>query len=159
MTQRSNSVRTSQIVADDRVKDAVQRLLYSAVHVEKRFTAGQIATESGVSKGSIDAYLSIRPEAQRQPSLAAALSIAVVLGERAVNSILALIGYGGAHPLDEPHKPNLATITAHLISGVSVIANAAADLQIDHHEEEPVREAADMIIAEVLPFSSSARAS
>lgn len=153
------SVRRTPIVGDDRAKDVLQRLLHVAVHVEKRFTVDQLAEAAGLSTPAVSSYLSRREDAQRQASLGSALSIAVVLGERAVNQILALIGYGGAEPLDE------ASADCPLQSGIasmqqlSVFLTAAADGRIDHVEEEGATRAADIIIAELLPFSSTGRAS
>jgi tellurite resistance protein len=45
-------------------------------------------------------------------------------------------------------------MTAAAMQHLSVIATAAADGRIDHVERPAVREAADMLIATVLPVSS-----
>jgi hypothetical protein len=89
----------------------------------------------------------------REPSLSTALSIATVLGTEAVNAILANIGYA-ARPLDEAEDACPMVMTAAAMQHLSVIATAAADGRIDHVERPAVREAADMLIATVLPVSS-----
>ena len=153
------SARTQPLVSDDRVKQTMQRLLYAAVHVEKRFSAVQIAQEAGVSYNTVSSYMTLREDAQRQPSLGAALSIAVVLGERGVNTILALIGYGGATPLDEVDAPRPSVAVADALSRLAVLASASAENgRIDPSHEGMCRDAADIIITDILPFSSAGRA-
>ena len=93
----------------------------------------------------------------KEPPLSVALSLAVVLGEGAINSIMSLIGYV-ARPLDEPGDLCVNSLVATGLQHFSTIATAAADGRIDHTEAPLCREAADMIIATVMPLSSAAGA-
>ncbi|WP_390549831.1 hypothetical protein [Qipengyuania sp. MTN3-11] len=94
----------------------------------------------------------------KEPSLSNALSIACVLGARAINGVLSIIGYGGAKPLDEADEVNPNLIIASLLPHVSTIALAAADGRIDHIEKPGCTTAADQIIATVMPLSSAGAA-
>lgn len=155
---RNASVPRSPLVSDDRAKETMQRLLHVAVHVDRRFTVDQIAEAAGLTTSAVSSYLSSRPEAQRQASFGAAMSIALVLGERAVNQMLALIGYGGAAPLDELQEDCPLGSAVVAAQGVASFLAMAADGRIDHNEAPGARAAVDMVIAELTPWSSSARA-
>lgn len=93
----------------------------------------------------------------KEPSLSNALSVGVVIGPRALNPILALIGYA-ARPLEDADAVQPMQIAADAMKHLSVIASAAADGRIDHIEEPACRDAADQIIATVLPLASAGRA-
>ncbi|UIJ43702.1 hypothetical protein LZK98_11435 [Sphingomonas cannabina] len=156
MTPRENSVQSEPIVSDTKVRDALRRELDRAINIERTFTRAQLALESGVNVYTIDAILSRDPAKQRRVALADALSIASVLGERAVSAVLSLIGYV-ARPVDEPDDLEPARIVADGLAEFAVIASAAADGRIDHIERPKCRDAADHIIATVLPLSSHGR--
>ncbi|QHL91246.1 hypothetical protein GVO57_11025 [Sphingomonas changnyeongensis] len=138
--------------------ETVRALLQTAILIERKFTAEQVAHLSGLKLRAIRSYMANDPAEIRETPLSSALSIAVVLGGKAVNSILALIGYGGATPLDEPDEISPGVIVAQLIEHTAPIAQAAADGRIDHVERPITRAAADKIIAAVLPLSSMADA-
>lgn len=146
------------IVSRDRVTGLLRSLLHARVIVERSMSVETIATLSGVKARAIRSYMASDPAELREPPLHAALSIAVVLGKGAVNAILSLIGYGGAHPLDEPDDCAPGVIVAELVENTSVIARAAADGRFDHTEKPTTKKAADAIIAVVLPISSMADA-
>lgn len=148
----------SGIVSRDRVTSTLRTLLRSRVDIERTMTAEHISQLSGVKIRAVRSYMANDPAELRQPPLSAALSIAVVLGPTAVNAILALIGYGGATPLDEPDEMAPGLIVAELVEQTSVIARAAADGRIDHTEQPMTRKAADAAIAALLPLSSMADA-
>ena len=75
------------------------------------------------------------------------MSIASVLGQSAVNAILALIGYGGAEPLEEPEGAAPGLIVAELIDASAIVARAAADGRFDHTEKPLVRAARARLVA------------
>ena len=158
MNSAKDSARRSPIVSDDRVKETLQRMLHLCVHVERRMTVGQIAEQAGLSNNCVSAYLSVRPEAQRQASLGNALSIAVVLGEKAVNQVLALIGYGGATPLEESDAADPLECAVHAMQALGEFCQCTAGHSIEHTKVERAAHAADTIIAEILPFSSAGHA-
>lgn len=151
----NKSVQESPIVSHDCARDAIRRQLNTAINIERRFTAEQLATESGVSLSAIRSYM--RNEGAKEPCLANALSIAVVIGPRAVSAIMALIGYSAA-PLDEPEAIQPMQILSDALNHLSIIGQAAADNRIDHVEKPRTTEAADMLIATVLPLSSAGAA-
>lgn len=144
------AVDKSSVVGQDIVCERVQSILRVAA---LRHTDASLGELSGVPSRTIKSY---RVEG-REPSLSNALSLAVVLGPRAVNSILSLIQYA-ARPLEDasgaiPPAQIIASVLPHL----SVIATAAADGRVDHTEEPACQAAADAIIAAVLPLSSAWR--
>jgi hypothetical protein len=113
------------------------------------YSDAQLETLSGIPARAIKSY---RVEG-REPSLHAALSLAVVIGSPAVNAILALIGYS-AHPLDEAGDCDPRQIVADGLRHFTVIAEAAADGRIDHTERPACQQAADKLIEAVMPLSS-----
>ena len=151
----NKSVQSAAIVSHDRITDVMRRLLRTAIVVERRFTAEQLANDSGVSLSAIRSYM--RNDDPKEPSLSNALSIAVVLGQRAVNAILNVIGYS-AKPHEDPDALLPMQIVADAFGHFNVIVNAAADNRIDHIEEPATTAAADMLIATVLPLSSAGKA-
>jgi hypothetical protein len=153
----NKSAEQSPIVSRNRVIETVRRELHIAVNIERRFTVEQISIASGVPVRTIRTYMANDEGEAREPCLSNALSIVCVLGARAVNSMLALIGYSGS-ALDEPEALQPMKLVADAISHLSVIGNAAADNRIDHHEEPETTRAADMLIATVLPLSSAGKA-
>lgn len=152
MTQCNNAVPDSGIVSPDRVRLVVQGLLRAAQ--AGGWTDDALETASGVKARTIKGY---RVDG-KEPSLSNALSLGVVLGGAALNPILALIGYV-ARPMDEADDLCVRTITADAMGHLAIIAKAAADGRIDHTEEQEVMNAADGIIATVLPLARAGRAS
>jgi hypothetical protein len=146
------AVPDAAIAGRNRVCFIVQGLLRSAQ--QSGWTDETLHAASGVPARTIKSY---RVEG-KEPCLTNALSIALVLGAPAINSVLALIGYGGATPLDEADELRPAVIVATGLDGFSVIARAAADGRIDHTELPDCRRAADAIIESVLPLSSAGQA-
>lgn len=144
----------SQLVSRDRVIDIVRPMLRNATVVSRRFTVEQIAEQSGVPIRTVRSYMANDASEVREPTLSNALSIACVLGPMAVNGVLALIGYGGAKPLDEADEMQPMAMAATALASLSTIATAAADGRIDHSERPACRQAADTIIATLLPISS-----
>lgn len=139
------------IVSPDRVRAVVQGVLRAAQL--EGWTDEALEGASGVKARTIKSY---RVEG-KEPSLSNALSVGVVIGPRALNPILALIGYA-ARPLEDADAVQPMQIAADAMKHLSVIASAAADGRIDHIEEPACRDAADQIIATVLPLASAGRA-
>jgi transcriptional regulator with XRE-family HTH domain len=150
----TKSVQDSPIVSHDRVVDAIRGELHTAIVVQRRFTVQELADRSGVAKTTIESYM--RNDGAKEPSLSRALSIASKIGPRAVQAIVGIIGYS-ASPLEDPDPLQPMQIVADAIGHLGVISQAAADNRIDHVEEPRTTEAADMLIATVLPLSSAGR--
>lgn len=150
--QRNETGTDAQIVTPNRVGKEVCEVLRLAR--ARGLTLERIADDSGVKLPTIRGWL----EDGKEPSLSRALSVAVVCGEWAVNKVLALIGYGGATPLDETSQVRPSELIAEGLADFAVIARAAADGRFDHTEIEPVAQASDRIIATLIPISSAGRA-
>lgn len=146
------SASESGVVGRDRVCLVVQGLLRGAQAMG--WTDEALGEASQLSPRLIKSY---RVEG-KEPPLSSALSIGVALGKPAVNAILSLIGYTGAHPLDEPDDLHPNKIVAIAMAGLTTIATAAIDNRIDHTEKPDCRIAADSIIAAMMPLSSMADA-
>lgn len=141
------SASSTGIVGQDRVRQIVQGILRGAQAI---WTDDSLAAASGVPARTIKSY---RVEG-KEPSLSNALSLALVIGPTALNSMLAVIGYV-ARPLEDADAISPTKVVADGLAAFSVIATAAADGRIDHIEAVACREAADQIIATVLPLSSA----
>jgi len=144
----TSSASDASIVSHDRVCQLVQGILRAAT--AKGWTDAQLSELSGVPARTIKSY---RVEG-KEPSLSNALSLALIIGPQAINTMLAAIGYV-ARPLDEADSLCPAKVVADGLAAFSVIANAAADGRIDHVEAVACREAADTIIATVLPLATA----
>ncbi len=143
----NQSASSSGVVGHNRVCAVVQGILRGAQAV---WTDESLSAASGVPARTIKSY---RVEG-KEPSLSNALSLAVVLGPAAINSMLAVIGYV-ARPLEDADAVAPSQIVADGLAAFSIIASAAADGRIDHTEAPKCRDAADQIIATVLPLSSA----
>ena len=133
-----------------RAADVLRDELYRAIHIEKR-PFDEIAEESGVPKRTVRSYMDATEA--REPSVSNALSIACVLGERSVNALLSVIGYGGAKPLDEPEDEKADAVIHQALPAVADLVVLAHD-GIQRHERKPARRLADTIVSAVLPYSS-----
>jgi len=139
------------LVSPQSVCETVQSILRAAQVAG--WTDDALEQATGLKARRIKSY---RVEG-KEPSLSAALSLAVVLGTRHLNTMLARIGYI-ARPLDEADELQPMQIAADAMGHLSTIARAAADNRIDHSEKPVTTEAADMLIATVLPLSSAGQA-
>ncbi|NII59819.1 hypothetical protein [Sphingomonas aerolata] len=151
-----NSAQTGPIVSDERIRDTLRRQIERAYNVDRSFSRATLSSESGVSVHTLDQIMSRNPEKKRRVTMEDAFSIAQLLGDRAVSALLATIGYT-ARRMDEPDALQPMLIAATAMAHLSTIATAAADGRIDHTEQPGCQEAADMIIATVLPMSSAGR--
>lgn len=118
------------------------------------WTLDRIAQTSGVSDSTIKGWVL----EDKEPSLSRALSVGVVIGKRAINSIIGIVGYGGATPFDEPGRPDFVTMIPGSLEDLGIIAAATARGGLDHTTEPAARAAADRIIARLLPISSAGHA-
>ena len=135
----------------DSVAEIVQMLLRGAQ--ARGIHDDMLAEASGVPARTIKSY---RTEG-KDPSLTNALSLLAALGPQAVNTVLSVIHYGGAKPLGDSDEIDPRQVIADLLPHVSTIAQAAADGRIDHTEQPACEEAANHIIATILPMSSAGR--
>jgi hypothetical protein len=154
MTQCNTSADEDGLVAPDRVSNLVRGLISAAVAPGSSWTYESLGAATRLSPRRLKSYV----HEGKQPPLNVALSLGLVLGKGAVNGVLSLIGYGGAAPFDEPAQSQPMQIVANGMKHFAVIANAAADNRIDHTEERETTEAADALIAEILPLSSAGKA-
>lgn len=154
MTHSNNSVPTAPIVSDATIRETLRRQIDRAINIAPRaFTRTSLAQESGVNVYTIDSILSRDEAKHRRIALADAFSIVQVLGERAVNALLAEIGFV-ARPVEADDAMQPTILAASALAHLSVIATAAADGRIDHTEMPACREAADQLIATIAPISS-----
>lgn len=143
----NNSVSNQSIVSHESVCDVMAALLRAAA---MKHTDDQLSALTGVPARTLKSY---RIEG-KEPSLSNALSIAVVLGDGAVNAILSTIRYS-AQPLEKANDTRLSDVTPKMLTYIAIIAKALADHRIDHVEWPDVREAADGLIETAAPLSSS----
>ena len=142
----NNSVSNESVVSHQSVCDVMAALLRVA---SMKHADDQLAALTGIPPRTLKSY---RIEG-KEPSMSNALSIAVVLGENAVQSIMSIIGYS-ARPLEQSQEPCPMHLTAEAMKGLAVIASAAADGRVDHLEAPVVRENADAVIRAMAPLSS-----
>lgn len=152
MSNHGNSADEVGIVSPDRVQCVFKSILRAAQL--GGWTDEALGAASGIKPRRIKAY---RVE-DKEPPLSVALSIAVVIGKPAVTAIMATIGYSAA-PTDEIEADCPLESAVAAMQALGTFMGFAADRRIDHTEEAPATAAADIIIAEFLPFSSQARAS
>lgn len=157
MTHRNNSVRSALVASDERIRNALRREIDRAVNIDRDFTRAELAEISGVNIHTIDSITTRDVAKHRRIATEDALSLAYVIGERAVNALLAVISYKGARPADEVEEDCPLDSAVAAMSSLSVFMQAASDRRIDHTEERAATEAADLIIAELIPFSSAGK--
>jgi hypothetical protein len=143
------SVPDGECAIDDRICEALSKILQRVQREGK--TDEDLEHDSGVNRHTIKAY---RLQS-RKPSLGAGLMIASAVGGWAVNRVLSCIQYGNAKPLGEEDTVQPMQLVADAIGHLGVIGQAAADGRIDHTEAPMTTEAADKLIATVLPLSSA----
>jgi hypothetical protein len=150
----NTSVQNGPIFSDERIRNALRRQIDRAINVDRDTTRAQLAADSRVSIHAIDGILTQDRAKWRRVATEDAFSLAYTLGDEAVQALLAVMGFS-ARRLDEAETVQPMLMAARAMSGLSVIATAAADGRIDHTEAPACREAADLIIATVLPLSSA----
>lgn len=152
----NDSVQSSAITSDERIRDVLRRHIKRAYDT-RRFTRAGLAAESSVNIFTIDAIVAREVGKQRRVAAEDALCLAYALGDEAVSALVGTIAYTARREdADDGLAPMM--IAANAMQNLSVIATAAADGRIDHLEAPACRDAADQIIATVLPLSSAGRA-
>jgi hypothetical protein len=147
MTHCNMSASDAGRISRDRVVPLLQAILRGAQ--ADGWTDEQIGAVSGLHPRAVKSY---RVEG-KEPSLSAALSLAVALGPQAVNGIMAVIGYV-ANPVDGGPATEPLCLVADCMDEFAVIARAAADNRFDHTETPHTTKAADRIIERLTPISS-----
>lgn len=148
----NQSVLSCAITSDERIRNVLRRLIKKA-YDKHEFTRASLSQESGVNIHQIDAIVSRDVAKHRRVAAEDALCLAYTLGEEAVAALVGTINYTATHQDAEETSP--AHLIATILPHVSTIAAAAADGRFDHIEMPGVRDAADGIIATVLPLSSA----
>ena len=147
------SVQNARMASDERIRELLRRHIQRA-YDSRTFTRTQLAAESGVNVYQIDAIMSRDVAKQRRVACEDALCLAYTLGDSCVTGLVAQIAYTARREGEaDPLSPMMIAATA--MTGLSVIASAAADGRIDHTESGPCRDAADLIMATVKPLSSA----
>ncbi|MEG3086152.1 hypothetical protein [Sphingomonas sp. PB4P5] len=155
MTHCTKAVLDGPLFSDERLRNALRRQIDRAINIDHDFTRQTLADDSGVNIHCIDAILSRDVAKKRRLAIEDAFSLAHTIGDRAVNALLAVMGYAGAHRTDEPDLPQPMQIVADGMKHFAIVAEAAADNRIDHTEADRTTAAADAIIATFLPLSSA----
>jgi hypothetical protein len=147
-----NSVRTSAITSDERIRNVLHRHIRRA-YDRHDFTRDQLARESKVHISQIDQIMSGDKAKHRRVACEDAFCLAYTLGDDAVAALVGCIHYNATK--NEPEAVDARRLVASILPQVSVLAEAAADGRIDHTEVPACRDAADHIIAIVTPLSSA----
>jgi hypothetical protein len=151
----NNSAQNGAIASDERIRNVLRRHIQRAYDT-REFHRATLADESGVGIHTIDQIVSRDAAKHRRIAAEDALNIAYTLGEAAVSALIGCIHYSASRNDGDEMAP--AQIVAAMLPHVSTIATAAADGRFDHTETPAVQEAADQIIATVLPLSSAGNA-
>lgn len=142
------SVEETGLIDAERVRERVQAALTAAK--ARGWSDDDLAAVTRIHARRIRSY---RTEG-RLPTLPALLSLGVVLKLDLLNPLLSLAGISG-QLLDDAGQPDPRQIVADGLREFTIIAEAAADGRIDHTEAPRCKDAADKIIATVLPLSSA----
>lgn len=148
----NSAVRDGAIASDKRIRDVLRKRIQRALD-SRTFTRKELAEDSGVNIHTIDAILSHDVGKHRRVACEDAFCLAYSLGEDAVSKLIGVIGFTAQRKEADEIAP--AQIVASILPHVASIATAAADGRFDHTERPVVQDAADQIIATVLPLSSA----
>lgn len=151
------SVQNGPTASDERIRNVLRREIDRAINIDRTLSRAELAEASGVNVHTIDSIKSTDTAKHRSIHASVAFSLAWAMGERAVNALLSVIAFGNARSLDEAEAdcPLDSAVTA--MGALSRFMGAAADRRIDHMEERDATEACDIIIAELMPFSSAGK--
>lgn len=147
------SVQSEGLVSDENLQNWLNAEIHRFLHIERVMSREQLASSAGIKVSLLDA-LRKTGEGRRKLSPGVALSLCCVMGDRRVNGLLSMIGYGGAHALDQSAEPDVRDLVANILPHLAVLGEAAKDGRIDHTEEPVTQPAADLMIAQLIPFSS-----
>lgn len=149
----NGSVPNIGITSDERIRNVLRRHISKALD-SREFTRESLAAETGVNIHTIDAIKTHDKAKHRRIAAEDAFCIAYTLGSAAVNALIGTIHYTAQHA-DERVEVAPMLMAANAMTGLAVITKAVADGRIDHTEAHECRDAADMIIASVMPLSSA----
>ena len=152
----NDSVQSTAITSDERIRNVLRRQIQKA-YDRNEFTRASLAEESGVNIHQIDAIVSRDKAKHRRVAAEDAFCLAYTIGDEAVSALVATIRYT-ARRTDAPEELSVPSIVAEGVQHFTVIAQAASDGRIDHTEKPICEQAADALIATVLPLSSQGRA-
>ncbi|MDB5550061.1 MAG: hypothetical protein JWL86_45 [Rhizobium sp.] len=153
--QRDNSAGDNTIISRDSAAKGMRTVLRDAIIVEKRFTVAGLAARTGIKPRRLEMYMS--ETENKEPPLSVALSILEILKGRAVNDIIAMIGFVGM-PIDQSEAKGPAQDAVSAMEEVTRFARCAIDNRIDHVEKPIATDAADNVIELLAPYSSRHRA-
>lgn len=150
------SARTSPVVTDERLRNALRLQLDRAINVERTTTRAQLAADSGINIHTVDAILSRDVAKHRRIKAEDMMSLVWALGEVAVNAVLATINYCGAEPIEPAGGDDMARV-ADAITEIGLITQAVArgGGHVGRSDKRDARAAADKAIRDLLPFSSA----
>jgi len=154
MTQRDISAGDNTIISRDLAAQTMRSILRTAIIVEKRFTVAALAARTGLKPRRLEMYMS--ETENKEPPLSVALSILEILGPKAANDIVALIGMV-AVPLDRANAVGPAADAVTAMEEVTRFARCAIDNRIDHVEQPVATDAVDNVIELLTPYSSRVR--
>lgn len=149
------SVQSSGITSDEQIRNVLRRQIQKA-YDKRLFNRATLALESGVNIHTIDAIVSRDAAKHRRIATEDSFNLAYTLGEEAVAALVGTICYTASRA--RPDGVDVGRIVASILPHVSTIAIAASDGRIDHTEAPDCRDAADNIIATMLPLSSAGEA-
>lgn len=148
-----SSVQSEGVTSDTKIRDVLRRQIQRA-YDKRLFTRAQLEAESGVNVHTIDTIVSRDPAKHRRIAAEDALNLAYTLGEDAVTAVVGTIFFTARRA--NASGIEVSQIVAQILPHVSTIAKAASDGRIDHLEQPDCTNAADQIIATMIPLSSSA---
>lgn len=156
MAPGGTNARTSPVVSDERLRNAMRLQLDRIINIERSKTRSQLASETGVNISQIDAILHSDPGKKRRLKSEDMFSLLWGMDEQAVNAVLAIMAYGGAERLTNPSSAGDMERVADAICEVGIVAGAVArgNGRVRHGDDKTVRQAADKAIRDMLPFSS-----
>lgn len=122
----------------------------------KRFSVNDVHIGTGIPARTISSWLAAG-EDRREPKAHHLLLLFGFFGIEFSSKVLGQVGQIARH-IDPADSMKPAQIVGEVLSALAVLGQAATDNRIDHTEAPACRDAADRIIAAVVPLSSVARA-
>lgn len=148
----NQSVQTTSITSDEQIRNVLRRQIQRA-YDKREFSRPTLAAESGVNVFKIDAIVSTDVAKHRKITCEDAFNLAYTLGDRAVSALVGTMCYTASR--SRADGVDVGQLVASILPHVSTIATAASDGRIDHTEALSCRDAADGIIATMMPLSSA----
>jgi hypothetical protein len=120
----------------------------------KRFSVNDVSIGTGIPERTVSSWLETHDP--REPKAKHLLLLCGFFGTEWTSKVLGPVGQV-SQPIRSADAIRPADILVGVLSDLSVIGKAASDNRIDHTEEPACREAADRIIAAMVPISSVGR--